>query len=380
MAPFDREGALKRAEKALRQGRVDAAIEEYQGIVLAQPRDWNSANALGDLFVRSGQLDKGVEQYTRIADHLAEEGFYPKASALYKKILKVKPTEEYALIRSGDVAAKLGLLADAKNAYQTVADRRRKLGNVRGAAEMAVKLGTVDPEDYDARFTAAKAARELGDAETALRELRAAAAGFEEKSRHDEARAAYRDILELDPEDDDARARVLAANLATGEFSSAFALATSAEELRQLAAALEQAGQHGEVLNVWSRIAELDPGDAEARVRIVRGHLGAGDTVAARRHLTPEVIALDGGLWMALAEAELTQGRYDDGRAAVAAALAANPAQREAAIATAPVSILTVDSTAALEVSNKLLAPASSGFSGPSCASPSAIGITWRKR
>lgn len=335
MAPFDREGALKRAEKALRQGRVDAAIEEYQGIVLAQPRDWNSANALGDLFVRSGQLDKGVEQYTRIADHLAEEGFYPKASALYKKILKVKPTEEYALIRSGDVAAKLGLLADAKNAYQTVADRRRKLGNVRGAAEMAVKLGTVDPEDYDARFTAAKAARELGDADTALRELRAAAAGFEEKSRHDEARAAYRDILELDPEDDDARARVLAANLATGEFSSAFALATSAEELRQLAAALEQAGQHGEVLDVWSRIAELDPGDAEARVRIVRGHLGAGDTVAARRHLTPEVVALDGGLWMALAEAELTQGRFDDGRAAVTAALAANPAQREAAIAMA---------------------------------------------
>ena len=30
MAPFDREGALKRAEKALRLGRIDAAIEEYQ--------------------------------------------------------------------------------------------------------------------------------------------------------------------------------------------------------------------------------------------------------------------------------------------------------------------------------------------------------------
>ena len=70
MAPFDREGALKRAEKALRLGKVDAAIDEYQALVLAQPRDWNSANALGDLFVRAGQLDKGVEQYTRIADHL----------------------------------------------------------------------------------------------------------------------------------------------------------------------------------------------------------------------------------------------------------------------------------------------------------------------
>jgi tetratricopeptide (TPR) repeat protein len=99
VAPFDREGALKRAEKALRLGKVDAAIDEYQALVLAQPRDWNSANALGDLFVRAGQLDKGVEQYTRIADHLADEGFYPKASALFKKILKVKATDEYALIR-----------------------------------------------------------------------------------------------------------------------------------------------------------------------------------------------------------------------------------------------------------------------------------------
>ena len=335
MAPFDREGALKRAEKALRLGRVDTAIEEYQAIVLAQPRDWNSANALGDLFVRSGQLDKGVEQYTRIADHLHDEGFYPKASALYKKILKVKPTEEYALIRSGDVAAKLGLLADAKSAYQSVADRRRKSGNVRGAAEMAVRLGTVDPEDFDARYAAAKAARELGDNETALRELRAAAVGFEEKARHDLARAAYRDILELEPGDEDARARVLAANIATGEFSSAFALASSPEELRQLAGALEAANQQSEVLSVWARIADLDPSDLVARGRLVRGYLASGDTVAARRYLAPEVAQQDPTLWMALAEAELRQGRFDDGRATVASALAANPDQREAAIAMA---------------------------------------------
>ena len=173
-------------------------------------------------------------------------------------------------MRSGDVAAKLGLLADAKTAYQTVADRRRKLGNVRGAAEMAVRLGTVDPEDFDARYAAAKAARELGDRETALRELRAAAVGFEEKARHELARAAYRDILELEPGDEDARARVLAANIATGEFTSAFALASSPDELRQLAAALEAAGQHSEVLSVLGRIADLDPADVDARVQAGR--------------------------------------------------------------------------------------------------------------
>ena len=66
MPPFDREGALKSAEKALRQGRIDAAIVEYVKVVEAQPRDWNSANALGDLYVRANQLDKGLQQFTRI--------------------------------------------------------------------------------------------------------------------------------------------------------------------------------------------------------------------------------------------------------------------------------------------------------------------------
>ena len=335
MAPFDREGALKRAEKALRLGRVDLAIEEYQHLVLAQPRDWNSANALGDLFVRAGQLDKGVEQYTRIADHLADEGFYPKAAALFKKIIKVKPLDEYAQIRSGDVAAKQGLLADAKAAYQSVGERRRKMGNIRGAAEMAVRLGMVDPEDYAARFTAAKAARDLGDTDTAIREFRAVAEWFTKEQRLDEARSAYRDLLELDPTDDTARGHVLAADIASGEFARALAWASSPAELRQLATALEEAGQHGEALAVLGRVADMDAGDVDARVRLVRAHLANGDMSTARRYLTAEVVGHDPTLWMVVAESELRQGHLDEGRAAVASALAADPSQREPAIAMA---------------------------------------------
>ena len=53
MPPFDREAALKAAEKALKLGKVDAAIAEYVKVVESQPRDWNSANTLGDLYVRA---------------------------------------------------------------------------------------------------------------------------------------------------------------------------------------------------------------------------------------------------------------------------------------------------------------------------------------
>ena len=138
MPPFDREGALKSAEKALKLGRIDAAIADYVRIVEAQPRDWNSANALGDLYVRAGQVEKGIGYYVRIADHLATEGFYPKAAALYKKIIKFKPGEESALLQLGDIAARQGLLADAKLYFNQLADRRKARGDHKGAAELSV--------------------------------------------------------------------------------------------------------------------------------------------------------------------------------------------------------------------------------------------------
>ncbi len=42
---IDREAALIRAEKCLRQGRLDGAIEEYVRLVDEQPGDWGQVIA-----------------------------------------------------------------------------------------------------------------------------------------------------------------------------------------------------------------------------------------------------------------------------------------------------------------------------------------------
>ena len=57
---FDRDSTLKQGEKFLRQGRLDAAIREYARVVEAQPRDWNTANLLGDLHFRAGQVRQTI--------------------------------------------------------------------------------------------------------------------------------------------------------------------------------------------------------------------------------------------------------------------------------------------------------------------------------
>ena len=333
MPPFDREGALKSAEKALKQGRIDAAIAEYVKVVEAQPRDWNSANALGDLYVRANQLDKGLIQYTRIADHLATEGFYPKAAALYKKILKLKPDDEYALMQSADLATKQGTLADAKKLLQTVAELRTKRGDKKGAAEISVRLGMLDPEDLDARLRAARAAADMGDKATAVKEFRDVAARLEKKDKAAEALEVWQAAFDLDPSDEDARAKLLASYVAAGAPDQARKVARGAAELKQLAQAYEKAGQTDAVLEILGEVATLDPTDIDVRAGLALAYVSRGDMARARTYLSAETAGDNPALWLTLAEIELLGGRNEEGRAAISQALKLDRGQAQNVVA-----------------------------------------------
>lgn len=332
MPPFDREAALKSAEKALRQGRIDAAIVEYVKVVEAQPRDWNSANALGDLYVRGNQLDKGLQQFTRIADHLAAEGFYPKAAALFKKILKLKPDDEYALLQSGDLAARQGTLADAKQFFQAVAERRKARGDKKGAAEIAIRLGTLDPDDLEARMRAAHLAAETGDPATALREFRDVAARYEKQDRGAEALGALQAAFDLDPADDSTRTRLFDAYLTGNSLDLARKVASGVSELKQVAAAYARAGQGDLSLEVLGEVAAADPSDLEVRAGLAMAYVGRGDLEQARTYLSAETAGTDPALWIVLGEMELTSGRTAEGRAAISQALTLDRNQAQAVV------------------------------------------------
>ncbi len=331
MPPFDSKAALKNAEKAIKQGRVDLAIAEYIRVVEAQPRDWNSANALGDLYVRAKQVDKGVQQYIRIADHLAEEGFYPKAAALYKKILKIKPDDEYSMLQSGDMAAKLGTLADAKQFFNQLAERRAKRGDKKGATEIAIRLGTLDPEDFEARMRAAKLAQDSGDTTTALREYKDVAGRLEKKERYADALIPLKAAYELDKSDDKLRSRLFTAYLGDDPMA-ARPLAKSADELKEVADALTKAGKGDEALEVLAQLADADPTNIEIKAQLALAYVSRGDLGKAKSFLSPETAGANPALWMTIAEIELRGNRLAEGKTAVMQAMRLDSNQAQAAV------------------------------------------------
>ena len=368
---LDREDALKKAEKLLRQGRLDGAIAEYVRVVEEHPRDWNSANALGDLYARGGQADKAAAQYARIAEHLTREGFYPKAAALYKKLLKVQPDDEPTQLQLADISAKQGLLLDAKSYLNAVVARRRARGDRAGSAEIIIRLGSLDPADIDARMAAAATVAEMGDEEGAAARFREIHDDLAAKGRTEEALAALREAVRHNPYDRDGRGILARAAVAAGDLEAARGYLdreTAGTDPALLMALAEIELRLGNVDEARTLLPELLAADAAARMRLVdlawsltAGHQDAAfacadavvdDYIAARqfdeaaavlqefstrvsRHV-PSLLKLievcvDGGLESTMYEAQtqLTDAYLDAGHAMEARVVAEDLIARE---------------------------------------------------
>ena len=317
--PLDREDTLKKAEKLLRQGRLDAAIAEYVRVTEDQPRDWNTANTLGDLYVRANQPSKAVEQYARIAEHFVQDGFYPKAAALYKKILKIVPGDEQAQLFLAEISVKQGLLVDAKSYFNAVAARRRSRGDRKGADEITVRLGAIDPGDIQARVAAARVLALSGDEKRAASSFRELHADLLGKDREAEALDMLREAVRINPADIDGRSILARTALSQGDIETARTYLdrkTAGNDSALLLALADLELRSGRLEQVRDILPELASLGREARAKIV-------DLAWSVVGSTPDAAfaCVD-----AAVDASIAASEFDDAAASLQAFIARRPA------------------------------------------------------
>ena len=327
--PIDRAATLRNAEKLIRQGKLPDAITEYVRLVEDQPGDWNLANSLGDLYARAGQVDKAIAQYGQIADSLNDEGAGAKAAAVYKKILKLKPDHEHTLVQVSEILGSQGRYADARFHLNTLIDLRKAKGDVRGALQAKIRLGSLDPEDYEGRLTAAGARIEMGDKAGALSDLKEIAGELAEKGRQPEAIEALREAAKLNPDDDEIREKLLDIHFAAGDFAQARECARTVEQFRMLAAALEVAGKADEALETLRQAAVVNPGDTELAAQLARAFIAKGDLATAALYLTAETAGDDPELLLTVADMQLRGEKFEEGLTIVRRLLEGDASRRE---------------------------------------------------
>jgi tetratricopeptide (TPR) repeat protein len=257
--PIDREATLRQAERLKGQGRLDLAIAEYVRLVEDQPRDWNTINALGDLYLRAGDIDRAVLQFVLIADHLFGEGFFPKAAAVYKKALKSRPDHEHTLLRLAEIAAAQELLADARAYLRKLWELRSGRGDDRGAAECLIRLAELPEADAETMLTGARAARVLGETARAAALFRASADELQQAGRSAAALDALAQVVDLEPEDVGLRRQLAAQYVAAGEMKNAGRLLDA-----------ETAGQDPDLLLMLASIESARKDDAAVRSTLTR--------------------------------------------------------------------------------------------------------------
>ncbi len=326
---IDRAATLRNAEKLIRQGKLPDAIAEYVRLVEDQPGDWNLANSLGDLYARAGQVDKAIAQYGQIADSLNDEGSGAKAAAVYKKILKLKPDHEHTLVQVSEILGGQGRYADARFHLHTLIELRKSRGDTRGALQAKIRLGSLDPEDYEGRLTAASARIELGDKGGALSDLKEIAGELADKGRQPEAIEVLREAAKLHPDDDEIREKLLDVYFAAGDYARARECATTVEQFRMLAAALEAAGNTDEALDTLREAAGLHPLDTELSAQLARTFIARGDLATAAAYLTAETAGDDPALLLTVADIQLRGDKFEEGLTLVRRLLTADPSRRE---------------------------------------------------
>ncbi len=319
---MDRDDTLRRAEKLLRQGRLDAAIEEYAKLVEETPRDWSTANVLGDLYVRAGQIDQAVAQYTRIAEHLAREGFVSRATALYKKIVKIHPDDDAALRRAAELSASQGLTAEARLHLHALFQQRVRRGDRAGAVGAAALLAELDPGNAAGRVESARLLASVNDAAGAAAQLRAAGQAYLTAGKPEQALQAWRDALGHNPDDEVTSGLLVEILLEAGDPDGATEVAKTAAHWRAVAGGFTRAGRPDAASSALEKVLEADPSDVPSRVHLAREAMAQHDGARARELLATLSGSTDPIVLLAQAEVDLRFESIERGRAALTRSLA----------------------------------------------------------
>jgi tetratricopeptide (TPR) repeat protein len=198
---LDRNKVARSAEKLVARGKLNAAIEEYRKLLTESANDTTTLNRVGDLYARLNRLDKATALFKKTADHFIDEGFFVKAIAIYKKIIRLDPAqiEVYELL--ADLYSRQGLVNESRSQYQVVADYYQKHGNVDAAIGVYGKLIELEPDNPSHRLRLAEQLRQSDRPKEAVVQFREIASLFLAHGRADDAVKLFSAALDVDATD-----------------------------------------------------------------------------------------------------------------------------------------------------------------------------------
>ncbi|MDX6613715.1 MAG: hypothetical protein QOD75_2901 [Blastocatellia bacterium] len=263
---FDKAKVVRAAEKYLAQGKIPAAIKEYEQLVANDNDDLTALNMLGDLYVRVGSKKEAIACFLRIAEHFGAQDFNLKAIAMYKKIDRLQPRDPEIAEKLAHLYGVQGLVVDARAQYLIVAEAYSKAGESRKGLDVLRKIADLDPENTDVRIQLADGYLKAGLTSEAAAAFIAAGEHLLTRGASEAAVEAYGRALEINPQDYSVLNGILASHIARGTADDA--------------------------AEILERAVTDNPGETPLHDLLARAYVAAEDAERAD-HATAELVVRD---------------------------------------------------------------------------------------
>lgn len=185
---------IDRAQKLVQKGYLDKAITEYRRVIEKDPKDATIRLRIGDLYVKINKRDEAIKEYGEVAKIHAQKGFYLKAIAVYKQILKLDEGLIEIHFKLADLYVKQRLAADAIAEYGILVNYFDKKGKYDDAIDILKKMIATDPQNIGVRLKLADYYRKRGSAAAAIGEYIVAFDGLLKEGKLDSAEKLYQGL------------------------------------------------------------------------------------------------------------------------------------------------------------------------------------------
>lgn len=192
---LDKNKLFAAAEKFVVKGQYDKALESFEQILRADPSDTKTLNRVADLYLKKNDTLKGIDTLKKLGEAYTNDGFYSKAVAIYKRILKVDSggTKESLVEiheKLAELYGQLGLISDAMSHFSIVVDVHDRMGDQEALLKALKKVSDLDPYNIDSQL-------KLIELFVAQNKSADAQETFEKLSEHVNAKGHMPDVLRV---------------------------------------------------------------------------------------------------------------------------------------------------------------------------------------
>jgi tetratricopeptide (TPR) repeat protein len=159
---------MEKAQKLLQKGKLKDTISVLDQVMDVDPTDFRVLLKKGELEQRIGDNDAAKDSYNKVAEQYSQDGFYLKAVAIYKKILKMDGEEYQLYTKLAHLYRKLGLDSEAKKHLKVVAEYYKAKGLKTNYHEVAMQLSEMGENISESQVDHGEKYAKTGDRDKAI--------------------------------------------------------------------------------------------------------------------------------------------------------------------------------------------------------------------